>query len=227
MAGPSRPSWWLRTTTASACRGPPRPPPWRSPAAASSPPPRPSGRARTRPVPRPPTSTSRGVRHARSIRRSLGVATRRVGGEMSSSIRPDLEHLAPRRAAADQAARSDGRGAARGPQRAAARGRRACRGAAARRRGCRVRQDPRADPADRLADLRAQGPPGLDPGDHLHQQGRRRDEGAGRGAGRQARPDHVGLAPSTRPACGSCARRSTSSATSPTSRSTTRPTPSG
>ena len=54
-------------------------------------------------------------------------------------------------------------------------------------------QDPGADPPDRLADLRAQGPPRLDPGDHLHQQGRRRDEGAGRGPGRPAGPDHVGL----------------------------------
>ena len=82
--------------------------------------------------------------------------------------------------------------AARGAQRAAARGGRAPGRAAARGGRRRVGQDPGADPADRLADHRAQGPPGLDPGDHLHQQGRRRDEGARRGAGRQARADHVG-----------------------------------
>ena len=35
--------------------------------------------------------------------------------------------------------------------------------------------------------------PGRDPRDHLHQQGRRRDEGAGGGAGRPARPDDVGV----------------------------------
>ena len=65
--------------------------------------------------------------------------------------------------------------------------------AAAGRRRRRLGQDPGADPADRLADLRAQGAPGLDPRDHVHQQGRRRDEGAGRGPRRQAGPDHVGL----------------------------------
>ena len=54
-------------------------------------------------------------------------------------------------------------------------------------------QDPGADPPDRLADLRAQRPPRLDPGDHLHQQGRRRDARARRGAGRSPGPDHVGL----------------------------------
>ena len=36
-------------------------------------------------------------------------------------------------------------------------------------------------------------PPRLDPRDHLHQQGRGRDEGAGRGARRPAGADHVGL----------------------------------
>ena len=82
--------------------------------------------------------------------------------------------------------------AARGAQRAAARGGRAPRRPAARGGRRRVRQDPGAHPADRLADHRAQGAPGLDPGDHLHQQGRRRDEGTRRGAGRQARADHVG-----------------------------------
>ncbi len=65
--------------------------------------------------------------------------------------------------------------------------------AAARRRRRGLRQDPGADPPDRLADLRAQGAPRLDPGDHLHQQGRGRDEAAGRGPGRPAGPDHVGL----------------------------------
>ncbi len=35
--------------------------------------------------------------------------------------------------------------------------------------------------------------PGPDPGDHLHQQGRRRDEGARRAARRPALPRHVGL----------------------------------
>ena len=35
--------------------------------------------------------------------------------------------------------------------------------------------------------------PGRDPGDHVHQQGRRRDEGAGRRARRAAGPGHVGL----------------------------------
>ena len=54
-------------------------------------------------------------------------------------------------------------------------------------------------------------PPRLDPRDHLHQQGRRRDEGAGRGAGRPARPARCGSRRSTRPASASCARRSTSS----------------
>ena len=76
------------------------------------------------------------------------------------------------------------------PQRAAVDARRR---AAARRRRRRVRQDPGADPPDRLADLRARRPPRLDPGDHLHQQGRRGDARAGRGPRRPPGPDHVGL----------------------------------
>ena len=123
-----------------------------------------------------------------------GVAPRRLDGNMSTPFTlPGLERLDARRGAAYDAPRTDPRGAARGAQRAAARRRRArgCAAAGGGRR--RLGQDPGADPADRLADLRAQRPPRLDPGDHLHQQGRRRDEGAGRGPGRQAGPDHVGL----------------------------------
>ena len=113
---------------------------------------------------------------------------------------PAGPHLDPVRAGARRrdpggrpAPRTDRRRAARRAQRAAARGRRARRSAAARGRRSRLRQDPRADPPDRLADLRAQGPPRLDPGDHVHQQGGRGDARARRGAGRPAGPDHVGL----------------------------------
>ena len=49
--------------------------------------------------------------------------------------------------------------------------------------------------------------PGAGPRDHLHQQGRRRDAGAGRRARRPARQGDVGHRPSTPPACGSCAAR--------------------
>ena len=83
--------------------------------------------------------------------------------------------------------------AARGPQRAPAGGCGARRSPAARGRGSWLGQDPGAHPPHRVADRRAQGSPGLDPGDHLHQQGRRRDEGAGRGPSREACPDDVGL----------------------------------
>ena len=49
--------------------------------------------------------------------------------------------------------------------------------------------------------------PGAGPRDHLHQQGRRRDEGAGRRARRRPRAKvDVGVARSTRRACASCAR---------------------
>ena len=58
--------------------------------------------------------------------------------------------------------------------------------------GAGIGQDPRAHPPDRVADLRARRPPRLGPGDHVHQQGRRRDARAGRGAGRRPRQDHVG-----------------------------------
>ena len=67
------------------------------------------------------------------------------------------------------------RGPAGGPQRAPAGRRRPRRCAAARRRRRRVGQDPGAHPADRVADLAAPGPSRLDPGHHLHQQGRGRD----------------------------------------------------
>ena len=156
-----------------------------------------------------------------------GVARRRVGRrdeQLDPDPRPRERHAVR---APHHPARPDGRRAARRPQRAAAGRGRARRRAAARRRRRRLRQDPRADPPDRVADHRAQGPPRLDPGDHLHQQGRGRDEGAGRGPGRQARPDHVGLDVPLRvradPAQGDRPR----SATSRTSRSTTPPTPSG
>ena len=43
-----------------------------------------------------------------------------------------------------------------------------------------------------MAGLRARRPSRLDPGDHLHQQGRRRDEGPGRVAGRPAGAGDVG-----------------------------------
>ena len=45
-----------------------------------------------------------------------------------------------------------------------------------------------------------------DPGDHLHQQGGRRDAPARRRAGRARRGADVGARPSTRPACGCCGR---------------------
>ena len=59
----------------------------------------------------------------------------------------------------------------------------------------------------RIAHLlgRAPCPPRPDPRDHLHQQGRGRDEGARRGARRPARERDVGDRPSTAPACASCA----------------------
>ena len=46
-----------------------------------------------------------------------------------------------------------------------------------------------------------------DPGDHLHQQGRRRDEGAGRRRWSARGPAACGCRRSTRPACASCAAR--------------------
>ena len=132
-----------------------------------------------------------------------------AGPDSSTQTELELDVATPRPPRGRRRPGPVGRRAARRAQRAPARGRRPRGRAAARRRRRRLGQDPGADPPDRLADLRAQRPPRLDPGDHLHQQGRRRDARAGRGAGRPPGPDHVGLARSTPPACGSCARRST------------------
>ena len=97
-----------------------------------------------------------------------------------------------RRRPATRPPRTLGRRAPRGPQRAAAgRGRPRRAPAAGGGRGG-LGQDPGAHPPDRVAGVRAGCPPGLDPGDHLHQQGGGRDEGAGRGAGRPAGPGDVG-----------------------------------
>ena len=63
--------------------------------------------------------------------------------------------------------------------------------------------------------------------DHLHQQGRGRDEGAGRRAGRAAGPTRCGCPRSTRCACGSCAARPSTSACAARSPSTTPTTPAG
>ena len=60
------------------------------------------------------------------------------------------------------------------------------------------------DPPDRLSARRARRAPRRDPGDHLHQQGRGRDEGARRRAGRPACQRSCGSPPSTPPACVSC-----------------------
>ena len=83
--------------------------------------------------------------------------------------------------------------AARGAQPAAARG-----GAARGRPGAgrgrrRVGQDPGADPPDRLPGQRAPGASRLDPGHHLHQQGRGRDARPGDRPGRQPGQADVGL----------------------------------
>ena len=59
--------------------------------------------------------------------------------------------------------------------------------------GRRLRQDPGADQPDRLPAGRPRGAPRRDHRDHLHQQGRRRDEGAGRRAGRRPGPADVGV----------------------------------
>ena len=98
------------------------------------------------------------------------------------------------------------RRAARGAERAAARRRRARRrrrcsswpAPARARPGC----SPTASPTCSATRERAPRP---DPRDHLHQQGRRRDEGARRAARRPARQGDVGHRPSTARACASCA----------------------
>ena len=83
-------------------------------------------------------------------------------------------------------------GAAQGPEPAAAPGGRPRRPAAAHRRRCRVRQDPGPHPPDRLPAGRPARPARPGPRHHLHQQGGRRDEGAGRRPHRPARQGHVG-----------------------------------
>ena len=82
---------------------------------------------------------------------------------------------------------------ARGTQPVAA-GRGAARGRAGAGRGRRrLGQDPGADPPDRVPGGRAQGPPRLGPGHHVHQQGRRRDAAPGRRPDRQPREADVDL----------------------------------
>ena len=56
----------------------------------------------------------------------------------------------------------------------------------------RIRQDARPDAPDRLPGRDRRGAAKRDPRDHVHQQGGRRDAGAGRAAGRQTRPRDVG-----------------------------------
>ena len=75
---------------------------------------------------------------------------------------------------------------------AAPRGR-ARRWPAARRRRCGIGENPCPDKANRVPARRAQRAPRPDHGDHLHQQGRGRDEGTRHGAGRQARQRDVGV----------------------------------
>ena len=94
--------------------------------------------------------------------------------------RPERAQARPRRAA-DR------------PQRPAARRGDPCRLAAADRRRRRLRQDPGADPPHRLPARRARRASRPDHRDHLHQQGRRRDEGAGGRAGRRPGPADVGV----------------------------------
>ena len=86
-----------------------------------------------------------------------------------------------------------GAGPAGGSQPAPARGGRARGVAAADRRGRGVGQDQGAHPPHRLAAGRARRAPRRDHVDHLHQQGRGRDEGAGRRAGRAPRQRDVGV----------------------------------
>ena len=111
----------------------------------------------------------------------------------------------------------------RGPQPRPARRRRAHRRAAARRRRRRVGQDPGAHPPDRPPDPRGR-PPVEDPGDHVHQQGRRRDARARRDAGRAGRADDVGVDVPLGVRPHPAAPTPTRSATRGSSRSTTRPT---
>ncbi len=83
-------------------------------------------------------------------------------------------------------------GAARGSQRAPARGRHARRGAAADPRRRRQRQDPRAHAPHRLPDPHRQAQAERDPGDHVHQQGRAGDARARRAPARAAHARDVG-----------------------------------
>ena len=69
--------------------------------------------------------------------------------------------------------------------------------------------------------------PVRDPGHHVHQQGRRRDAPAGRGAGRAGRQEDVGVDVPLGVRAHPAPRRRARSATRRRSRSTTRPTPCG
>ena len=108
------------------------------------------------------------------------------------------------------------------PQRAR---RHPARRAAARRRRRRLGQDARPDAAHRAPPRDRRRAALRDHGDHLHQQGGRRDAPARRRPGRAPTPSACGSRPSTRRACACCAPTPTCSATSAASPSTTRATP--
>ena len=98
-------------------------------------------------------------------------------------------------------------------------------GARHRRRG--LGQDPRAHAPARVPRRRARRVAVRDPRDHVHQQGRGRDEGARRRARRSGRAPHVGVDVPLRVLAHPAARGERCSATGRASRSTTRPTRSG
>ena len=85
-------------------------------------------------------------------------------------------------------------------------------GPAAGRRRRRVGQDPGADPPHRPPDPRRGRLPVRDPGHHVHQQGRRRDEATGSRALVGRSPRRCGCRRSTRRACASCGATPTRSA---------------
>ena len=88
-----------------------------------------------------------------------------------------------------------------------------------------LRQDPGAHASHRPPDPRPRHLAVRDPGHHLHQQGRRRDEAAGRRARRSGGPEDVGVDVPLGVRADPAARGAASSASRRRSRSTTRPTP--
>ena len=131
----------------------------------------------------------------RGRRRESRGARRHVASRRAPSSGSESRHVLRRVALERRATRAEALDpvvAARGPDRTPARGRRAARRAAARDRGRGLGQDAGAHAAHRAPARHRRRAPVPDHGDHLHQQGGRRDAPARHRAGRAPRPSGCG-----------------------------------